>query len=700
MGGPLSPLTWCMAFDPICWIAGMAAMCELLGYVDDLLALVFGPGHAMLIYLALLAATKAAGLVVEDHCCAWWVGSAGFDVAKELLAPFPTTVTPGPDGTDSFTITGGPVDVYVQLLRMAHALPDGCQLRRCSRPCRCKAKHLLVPACRIGDWAASLDGTPLAAACAPGGRFLGAYLHGRVRPHDAIPDSDVATPEAINVGTLATYGRAVSSCTERVSAILAAGLSLANRASSWNVHGVSTLAYPASICCVSQQIERTLNEGIERLFPTGRWAAAMLPCDLGTLLGLKGAPRAPGLVCSVGSFAAVLRGGLAGCPATRGQAEGLRDAAGAWAETYSHNAGQIGPLPKPGSLRTAARCLTRTLAGERRPGSGNAAYLAFWHLQDAGHTLQYLTGRSQLRRWLPTSGHEWGTLAAAESWASAWLVTRLLLNGLPRGQVRGGTGHALRCWGCGANDAFRWRWIRGSHDHAPVGWCATCSASRTHGRPPDIEGPGAALPGPPCPERGGSAACPLCGLGEAGAEHLTVFCPAVANAWHNLRQPIGKWHIANLIGRERDDPALALRFMRGVAFLACALADKTPLSPDDGARAVVLQVVRARLPLGVHCPAPTVGQHGNWAVHDALSSWMGPWMLQDPDRPQCRHCPAIGTALAGTAPSRHRLIDAAAEGRPPPAGLSATASVACGAVIFRLRADTTPAVWARDEAGP
>ena len=194
MGGPLSPLTWCMAFDPICWIAGIAAMCELLGYVDDLLALVFGPGHAMPIYLALLAATKAAGLVVEDHSCAWWVGSAGFATVQEILAPFPTTVTVGPDGHDSFTITGGPVDVYAQLLRMAQVLPGGCRLYRCSRACNCKAKHLLVPACRISEWAAALNGSPLAAACAPGGRFLGAYLFGKVRPHDASPTATSPRP--------------------------------------------------------------------------------------------------------------------------------------------------------------------------------------------------------------------------------------------------------------------------------------------------------------------------------------------------------------------------------------------------------------------------------------------------------------------------------------------------------------------------
>ena len=28
--------------------------------------------------------------------------------------------------------------------------------------------------------------------------------------------------------------------------------------------------------------------------------------------------------------------------------------------------------------------------------------------------------------------------------------------------------------------------------------------------------------------------CPLCGRGEAGAEHLIIWCPAVVMAWHRM----------------------------------------------------------------------------------------------------------------------------------------------------------------------
>ena len=69
MGGPSSSLTWCLAFDPVAWVAAMAALCRVIIYVDDLLALIRGAGQAALVYLALLAATKAAGLSVEEHSC-------------------------------------------------------------------------------------------------------------------------------------------------------------------------------------------------------------------------------------------------------------------------------------------------------------------------------------------------------------------------------------------------------------------------------------------------------------------------------------------------------------------------------------------------------------------------------------------------------------------------------------------------------
>ena len=38
-------------------------------FVDDLLCMIYGPGHALLAYLCLLAATKLGNLKVADHHC-------------------------------------------------------------------------------------------------------------------------------------------------------------------------------------------------------------------------------------------------------------------------------------------------------------------------------------------------------------------------------------------------------------------------------------------------------------------------------------------------------------------------------------------------------------------------------------------------------------------------------------------------------
>ena len=119
MGGPSSSLTWCLAFDPVAWIAAAVALCWVATSVDDLLALIRGAGHAVLAYLALLAATKAAGFQVEDHSCVDVRASVGFTVASEALGVFPVTVRRDPAGADAFCISEGPVELYVRILTHA-----------------------------------------------------------------------------------------------------------------------------------------------------------------------------------------------------------------------------------------------------------------------------------------------------------------------------------------------------------------------------------------------------------------------------------------------------------------------------------------------------------------------------------------------------------------------------------------------------
>ena len=109
MGGPGSTFTWNLCFDPIFSIAAQAANCGCLTYVDDLLGNIRGPGHVLLFYLALLVATHAAGLVVEDHNCVWISFPTGKALAAALLAPFPVQVEDhGPVGEGGFPSGEGP----------------------------------------------------------------------------------------------------------------------------------------------------------------------------------------------------------------------------------------------------------------------------------------------------------------------------------------------------------------------------------------------------------------------------------------------------------------------------------------------------------------------------------------------------------------------------------------------------------------
>ena len=53
-------------------------------------------------------------------------------------------------------------------------------------------------------------------------------------------------------------------------------------------------------------------------------------------------------------------------------------------------------------------------------------------------------------------------------------------------------------------------------------------------------------------------ACALCGCGEAGAEHLLIWCPAVALAWRTLGGRQGR-PLASAIAVPGDDDALIAR---------------------------------------------------------------------------------------------------------------------------------------------
>ena len=123
MGGPLSLLTWNISFDPIVWIAQVAACCRALAYVDDLLTKVIGPGQLLLSYLTLLAAANLASLSIEEHTCVQVLVTQGREEAHRFLKAFPTGFIP--DGEQGFRLTLGPVELYLEALLHANILPRG-----------------------------------------------------------------------------------------------------------------------------------------------------------------------------------------------------------------------------------------------------------------------------------------------------------------------------------------------------------------------------------------------------------------------------------------------------------------------------------------------------------------------------------------------------------------------------------------------
>ena len=247
---------------------------------------------------------------MEDHTCTIALVHAPIGIIGPLLAPFPCLVTEAEGGWTR--LANGPVLLLTEILAM-HGVIDGRRdVVRTHTPCACKTKHALVPAHAISRWAVVLEGTPLAPALRPGAKFLGAYLCGRCRGYEAVPATLSMSEDALAICQVMTWAKSLGTSTSRVEIIWQAGVSLANRASSWNTHVISTLPYPSAVVLPNERILNSFRVLLGKLFPTGTWARRDLASQIGLVLGVKGGPRGPGLVAETAGIAAVWGAGTPG----------------------------------------------------------------------------------------------------------------------------------------------------------------------------------------------------------------------------------------------------------------------------------------------------------------------------------------------------------------------------------------------------
>ena len=143
----------------------------------------------------------------------------------------------------------------------------------------------------------------------------------------------------------------------------------------------------------------------------------------------------------------------------------------------------------------------------------------------------------------------------------------------------------------------RWRWISGCRspvgEQPTIGWCADCTQERSKGQVliEDVNriSPDSAETGDDYVDT--VDVCPRCGCGEAGAEHIAVFCRAVAKAWSKIGPPEMDWWLGTHLDQ---DLQLQLAFNHAVSWLCCALAQNAAEDYMKGCELILRQIAGNR----------------------------------------------------------------------------------------------------------
>ena len=729
MGGTASPLTWSIGYDPIIHVTSRAAGAPTPTYVDDLAALLAGASQTLRASYALVFASQAAGLVITGHSCQALhirdISPAGLAALHDL----PVTIT---KWADTVSVTGLPSDLLASALGVTAP-----STQRVARRCDCAIKTALVPAAKPALWAALLAATPFAESAvqdcwpylgvtvgAPGPRPPPVPRRGRrSRRHMATlpPGRHPYTDDALDRVRAATWAKPTAKAKFRVSAAAVERLSPGRRAHIWNAYTLSLLPYPSTACTPCPSDAAAWSRLFRDAISAGPWCPVRALSALSVVYGISGAPRCPTIYTKVCQVLAHVHGRYCGPPGCNTQAEGILDAASRWCAAY--HAPRVSPLD-----RTVGRATRDLLAwrrarlfapGTRPPGTlGHTLYTVLWARAHLAAHQCWFSLRCRGRRWAPGQGLEAAILRQCRSYTAGHHVLRFLVNGMPGGhRWRPTPEHRTRnCSACGAPGHTSWlapQCCGSDPPHHPgYALCRPCSQGwhrsdqwallpdahippALHPRARSIRATRGSVMPVPVDTRCRWGCCPLCGLGEAGAEHLLGWCPAVAAAWYQL-YPSGR-SLTDTVLQPRADARLVAHFLHQVCFLHSATMGRAVLSAPDAA----LRIARATAAsttddpddsaldssLTPGRPAPTTAA---WEEVRRRTTYAA-WTTRPPQCPSCTLSPPPRRTVLATAADVRRSAQLGAHH--PELRAAAAASCPPGTRLAVLWADTQPAAW-------
>jgi hypothetical protein len=378
----------------------------------------------------------------------------------------------------------------------------------------------------------------------------------------------------------------------------------------WNAYSDALIPYPARVIMPdSDMIKRMLIAQRVAIQSGTPWCPLRALSALGIIYGVKGGPKCPKVSAWTHGAWAHVRGEPWG-PSHAREAQSLL-----WDETVRHahlitHEPELEPDPN-GSILAASRIVIRT-ANDRfndpqatvARGLGHSIHVVTWHRTHGRPFARWIAERSASRRWAPGDGNEWLTLASAQNVTDATRFLRLLCNALPgRARWRPNAQRvAHKCHLCDTQPV-QLVWRSPSPPDAPthdegVAWCSACISPDLARHswaelPDDMIPSGLRDRAAQCGRTQGRTwfdtrpsyfgACPLCGRGEAGAEHIWQWCTAAVLTWQEHGDGT-HWREA-LLGHASDKERLVVVASQ-ILFLYTALVGRSSLTAENAARRI------------------------------------------------------------------------------------------------------------------